>query len=133
MKLSDSKKIKIGSNRSFGLVFFIVFLIISLWPLYFEGTIRIWSAIISVIFLFLGLINSKFLTPLNIAWFKFGIILGNIVSPIVMGVLFFAVVTPTGLILRLMGKDMLNKKFNKEKESYWIKRETPIGSMKNQF
>ena len=66
-------------------------------------------------------------------WHKFGILLGNIVSPIVMGILFFAVVTPTGLILRIFGKDLLGKKFDKEKKSYWVKRETPVGSMKRQF
>ena len=133
MKRVDSDKIKISSNRSFGLLFFIVFLIVSLWPLTHEGSIRIWSVIISVIFLILGLLNSKFLTPLNILWFKFGMILGNIVSPIVMGILFFLVVTPTGIMLRIVGKDLLNIKYNKKKESYWIKRETPIGTMKRQF
>ena len=133
MKNIHLDKIKISSNRSFGLVFFAVFLIISLWPLTSEGSIRIWSVIISSVFLILGLINSKLLTPFNQLWFKFGIILGNIVAPIVMGILFFLVVTPTGLILRIIGKDILNKKYDKEKETYWIKRETSIGTMKRQF
>ena len=133
MKHVDSEKIKISSNRSFGLLFFVVFLIVSLWPLTHEGSIRIWSVIISVIFLILGLLNSKFLTPLNLLWFKFGIILGAIVSPIVMGIVFFLVVTPIGLVLSIMGKDVLNKKYNKKKETYWVKRETPIGTMKRQF
>tara|TARA_B100000029_G_C17508049_1_gene935213 strand:- start:654 stop:1055 length:402 start_codon:yes stop_codon:yes gene_type:complete len=133
MPHTNSKDIKLSSNRSFGLVFFVVFLIISLWPLISEEPIRIWSAVISLIFLILGIINSKFLTPLNKIWHKFGILLGNIVSPIVMGILFFAVVTPTGLILRIFGKDLLGKKFDKEKKSYWVKRETPVGSMKRQF
>ena len=133
MKRVDSDKIKISSNRSFGLLFFVVFLIVSLWPLTHEGSIRIWSVIISVIFLILGLLNSKFLTPLNLLWFKFGIILGAIVSPIVMGIVFFLVVTPIGLVLSIMGKDVLNKKYNKKKETYWVKRETPIGTMKRQF
>jgi len=133
MTYTDANKVKIGSNRSFGLIFFVVFLTISLWPLASEGSIRIWSTIISIIFLILGLINSKFLTPFNILWFKFGMILGNIVSPIVMGILFFLVVTPTGIMLRIVGKDLLNIKYNKKKESYWIKRETPIGTMKRQF
>ena len=109
-------KVKIGSNRSFGLVFFVVFLIISLWPLTFEGSIRIWSAIISLSFLILGLLNSKLLTPLNHIWFKFGLILGAIVSPIVMGIIFFLVVTPIGLILRIMGKDLLGKKYSDKKK-----------------
>ena len=133
MKRVDSDKIKISSNRSFGLVFFVVFLIVSLWPLTSVGSIRIWSAIISAVFLILGLINSRLLTPLNVFWFKFGMILGAIISPIVMGIVFFLVVTPTGFILRIMGKDLLNKKYNKKKETYWIKRETPIGTMKRQF
>ena len=133
MKRVDSDKIKISSNRSFGLLFFVVFLIVSLWPLTHEGSIRIWSVIISAVFLILGLINSKLLTPLNVLWFKFGMILGAIISPIVMGIVFFLVVTPIGLILRIMGKDLLNKKYDKEKETYWIKREASIGTMKRQF
>ena len=133
MKHTDSDKIKISSNRSFGLLFFVVFLIVSLWPLTSVGSIRIWSAIISAVFLILGLINSRLLTPLNVFWFKFGMILGAIISPIVMGIVFFLVVTPTGLILRIMRKDLLNKKYDKEKETYWIKRDTSIGTMKRQF
>ena len=133
MKRVDSDKIKISSNRSFGLLFFVVFLIVSLWPLTHEGSIRIWSVILSAVFLILGLINSRLLTPLNLLWFKFGMILGAIISPIVMGIVFFLVVTPTGFILRIMGKDLLNKKYDKEKETYWIKRNASIGTMKRQF
>ena len=133
MKHVDSDKIKISSNRSFGLLFFVVFLIVSLWPLTHEGSIRIWSVIISAVFLILGLINSRLLTPLNVLWFKLGMILGAIISPIVMGIIFFLVVTPIGLILRIMGKDLLNKKYDKEKETYWIKRNASIGTMKRQF
>ena len=133
MKRVDSDKIKISSNRSFGLLFFVIFLIVSLWPLTHEGSIRIWSVIISAVFLILGLINSRLLTPLNVFWFKFGMILGAIISPIVMGIVFFLVVTPTGFILRIMGKDLLNKKYDKEKETYWIKRNAPTGTMKRQF
>ena len=131
--MSRKSEVQISSNRSFGLLFFVIFLIISLWPLTHEGSIRIWSVIISVVFLILGLLNSKFLTPLNLLWFKFGMILGAIISPIVMGIVFFLVVTPTGLILRIMRKDLLNKKYDKEKETYWIKRDTSIGTMKRQF
>ena len=133
MKRVYSDKIKISSNRSFGLLFFIVFLIVSLWPLTHEGSIRIWSVIVSAVFLILGLINSRLLTPLNVLWFKLGITLGAIISPIVMGIIFFLVVTPTGFILRIMGKDLLNKKYDKEKETYWIKRNASIGTMKRQF
>ena len=109
-------KIKISSNRNFGLVFFIVFLIIGIWPLIYEEPVRIWSVIISSAFLILGLINSKLLTTLNKLWFKFGIILGVIVAPVVMGVIFFLVITPIGLIMKIMGKDLLNKKYDNKKK-----------------
>ena len=125
-------KPKIGSNRSFGIVFFVVFLIISLWPLLNSDEIRIWSLIVSIIFLTLGLINSKALTPLNKLWFKFGIFLGNIVSPIVMGIIYFAVVTPIALLLKVINKDVLSLKKTKN-SSYWKNKEKYISSMKNQF
>ena len=91
--------IKIGSNRSFGIVFFIVFLLISIYPLINNESIRIWSLAVSLVFLVLGIINSNFLSPLNKLWFKFGIFLGKIIAPIIMGVIFFLVVTPIGLIM----------------------------------
>ena len=124
--------IKISSNRSFGIVFFVVFLLIALYPLSYSGEIRIWSIVLSLIFLTLGLLNSKILTPLNKIWFKFGILLGKIVSPLIMGAIFFLVVTPIGIILRLMGKDVLNLKYNKN-NSYWIENSSPKSKMKNQF
>ena len=126
------EKIKISSNRSFGVVFFVVFLLIALYPLTYNGEIRIWSAIISLIFLTLGLLNSKILSPLNKLWFKFGILLGKIVSPLVMGIIFFLVVTPIAFMMRLLKKDLLNLKFNNE-NSYWIKKTGPKSKMKNQF
>ena len=129
----NKSKIKMSSNRNFGFVFFIVFLIISLWPLQHEGQIRIWSIVISLIFLILSLMNSKLLTPLNQLWTRFGLLLGNIVAPIVMGLVFFLVVTPVGIVMRIMGKDLIRKKLNKNNKSYWIKREKPIGTMKKQF
>ena len=124
--------IKIGTNRSFGIVFFIVFLIISLYPLLNGENIRVWSLIISIIFLVLGLFNSKLLNPLNKIWFKFGLLLGKIISPIVMGIIFFLVVTPIALFMRLLKKDLLNLKFNK-KNTYWIEKSGPKSKMKNQF
>jgi len=126
-----SNKIKISSNRSFGIVFFTFFLILSLWPLTKGEEIKIGLLIISILFLVLGLIKSKILTPLNILWFKFGILLGRFVSPIVMGIIFFLVVTPTGYIMRLIGKDLLRLK--KNKNSYWIKKANYKTTMKNQF
>ena len=125
-------EIKISSNRNFGIVFFIVFLVIATYPLINYGEIRQWSLILSLIFLILGLINSKILTPLNKLWFKFGIFLGKIISPLVMGIIFFFVVTPIGFIMRLLSRDILNLKFNNE-NSYWIKKTGPISKMKNQF
>ena len=126
-----NKKIKISSNRSFGLVFFGIFLIISLWPLLDNKDIRIWSLIISLIFLILGILNSNILKPLNKIWFKFGMFLGKIVSPIVMGLVYFLVVTPTGFIMRFLGKDLLKLKKNKN-NTYWLTKNYK-SSMKDQF
>ena len=125
-------KIKIGSNRSFGVIFFIVFLLIAIYPLLSENPIRLWSLIIAVIFLILGLLNSRILTPLNILWMKFGMYLGIFISPIVMGFVFFLVVTPIGLIMKIFGKDLLNLKKN-QKTTYWLVKDKIKSSMKNQF
>ena len=125
-------EIKISSNRSFGIVFFIVFLLIALYPLLKDNDLRIWSLVISFIFLALGSINSKILTPLNRLWFKFGLLLGRFISPLIMGIIFFLVVTPIGIIMRLLKKDLLNLKYNK-KETYWIDKSGPKSKMKNQF
>ena len=128
----NTKDIKIGSNKSFGIVFAVVFGLIAFWPLIKGNDIRLWSLIISIIFLVLGMINSKILTPLNKLWFKFGIFLGNFIAPIVMGIIFFFVVTPTGIIMKLLGKDLIKLKKNNEK-SYWIEKKNIKSSMKNQF
>ena len=125
-------EIKIGSNRSFGIVFFTVFLLIATYPLINNGELRIWSLILSLVFLILGLLNSKILYPLNKIWFKFGLLLGRIVSPLVMVIIFFLVVTPIGLLMRILNKDLLNLKFNKSK-SYWIEKNEQKSKMKNQF
>ena len=127
---SNSKTI-IPSNRSFGLVFFIVFLIVALWPLKSGEDLRLWSLTLSIIFLILGIFNSKLLTPLNKLWMKFGMFLGLIVTPIVMGIVFFLVVTPMGLFMRIMGKDLLRLK--SKKNTYWIDRNNIKSSMKKQF
>ena len=131
--MTRKSKIKISSNRNFGLVFFMFFLILSLWPLIYGDPARIWLAGISLVFLFLGLMRSKLLTPLNRIWSKFGLVMGYIISPIVMGVVFFLVITPIALVMNIIGKDLLNKKYDKKKETYWIKRDTPVGTMKRQF
>ena len=124
--------VKLGSNRSFGIVFFIVFLIIAFYPIINGETARIWSIIISLIFLLLGLINSKLLTPLNKVWFKFGLFIGKIISPLIMGIIFFLVVTPISILLKIFGKDVLNLKFNNNK-TYWIEKNGPKSNMKKQF
>ena len=126
------KNLRPGSNRSFGIVFFIVFLLIALYPLINNHSIRFWSLLISLVFLVLGILNSKILSPLNLLWFKFGILLGRFISPIIMGIIFFFVVTPIGLLMRLFRKDLLNLKFN-NKNSYWIKNKPEKINMKDQF
>ena len=128
----NSNKIKISSNKSFGIVFFVFFLIISLFPLLKDNNIRIWAIIPAIIFLILGLLNSSILSPLNKIWFKFGILLGSFVSPIVMGAVFFAIVTPTSLIMKILGKNLLNLKKD-NKRTYWIERPKIKSKMKNQF
>jgi len=130
----EKSKIKIGSNRGFGVVFFVVFFIISFWS--FRGDleqIKIIPLIISISFLILGLLNSKILTPLNKLWFKFGLLLGAIAAPIIMGFVFFLVVTPIAFIMKLAGKDLLKRKYDKLSKTYWIKRNKKIGTMKQQF
>lgn len=127
-----NNEIKISSNKSFGIVFAIVFFLIGLWPIIESNDIRIWSLILSVIFLILGLMNSSILTPLNKIWFRFGIFLGNFIAPVVMGIIFFFVVTPIGLIMRLLGRDLIKLKKNNE-NSYWIEKKDTESSMKKQF
>tara|TARA_S200000501_G_scaffold181013_1_gene170459 strand:- start:2417 stop:2806 length:390 start_codon:yes stop_codon:yes gene_type:complete len=126
------KKIKPGSNRSFGLVFFVVFLIISFYPIINDESIKIWPLIFSIIFLILGIFNSSLLNPLNKIWFKFGLLLGAIFSPIIMGIIFFFVVTPIAFIMRLLQKDLINLKFNND-STYWIEKSGRKSQMKDQF
>ena len=121
-----------GSNKNFGLVFFFVFLVISFYPLINDKEIRIWSIFVAIFFLILGVLNSPILTPLNKIWYKFGIILGKVISPLIMGVIFFLIVTPTGIFMRILKKDLLNLKYN-NKSSYWILKRGPKSKMKNQF
>ena len=124
--------IKISSNRSLGLVFFVVFFSISVYPLLYGQNLRFWSLIIAIIFLVLGILNSKILTPLNKVWFKFGLLLGSIVSPVVMSIIFFFVVTPISFVMKILGKDILNLKRNND-NTYWIEKSGPKSKMKNQF
>ena len=132
-KIMNNDKLQMSSNKSFGIVFFVFFLIISLFPLFKDGNIRIWAMVLAIIFLILGLLNSTILNPLNKIWIKFGIILGTIISPIVMGIVFFVVVTPTSLIMRILGKNLLGLKKDNTKRSYWLERSSIKSKMKNQF
>ena len=127
------EKVEQGSERSFGIVFSIVFLVVALYPLFNSGNFRIWSLVVSTIFLLLAFASPKMLTLPNKLWFKFGILIGSIIAPIIMALVYFITVLPTGLIMRLTGKDLLKQKLDKNAESYWIERSEPIGSMKNQF
>ena len=121
------------NNRSFGILFFIVFLIIGFYPMYKGENPNIFFLVLSLPFIILGLLNSKILTPFNMAWIKLGEILGLIIAPIVMAIVYFIVLTPISLIVRVFGKDILNMKLDKKLESYWINRKKNLGSMKKQF
>ena len=124
---------KKSSNKSFGVLFFIVFLGVGLWPITKENSPNVYLILIGVIFLILGLLNSKILSPLNSIWIKFGETLGKIIAPLVMAIVFFIILTPISLIVRLSGKDLLGLKFSKEIKTYWIKRKKDLGSMNKQF
>ena len=125
-------KIKINSNRSFGIVFFVVFFLISVYPLLKDGSIYYWSLVISLVFLILGLLNSKILSPLNVIWFKFGILIGKIISPIIMGIIFFLIVSPISILLKIFRKDVLQLKYH-NKKTYWVDKNDVKSNMKNQF
>ena len=125
---------KRSSNRSFGLLFFVVFLVIALWPLTKKSEINLYLISIALIFFILGILNSKILSPLNKAWIKLGEILGRIVAPVVMAIVYFIILTPISLLVRLFGKDLIGMKFSNDiKKSYWIKRKKNLGSMNKQF
>ena len=122
-----------SSNRSFGLLFFIVFIVVGLWPVIKGETANIYLILISLFFLIFGLINSKILSPFNKAWIKFGEILGLIIAPIIMALVYFIILTPISLIVRMLGKDLLGLKFLKKQDTYWMKRKKKLGTMKKQF
>ena len=124
---------KAGSLKSFGIVFFFVFVIIALYPLLNENSIRVWSLIVSFIFLFLGMLNSPLLKPLNLIWFKFGLFLGQFIAPIVMSIVYFMVVFPTFLLLKIFKRNYLNIKYERNMNSYWLNIKDKSNSMKDQF
>ena len=115
-----------NTNRSFGILFFIVFSIVAIWPILYGGELRLWSFIIAIIFLIMGIMKSRFLTPLNFLWIKFGELLGVIIAPVIMGLVYFLVVLPIGIFMRVLGKDLLKLKFQKSIVSYWNKKESKI-------
>ena len=125
--------IKVSSIKSFGIVFFLVLLIIALYPLLNDHSIRIWSLIVSFIFLLLGMVNSPILKPLNLIWFKFGLFLGKIIAPIIMGIVYFLVVFPTFLLLKLFKRNYLNIKYERNKSSYWVNVKDKQTTMRDQF
>ena len=120
------------STKSFGILFFIVFFVIGVWPVFNSENLRLWSIILSFLFLISGLVNANFLNPLNRAWIKFGEILGKIIAPVVMFLIFFVLITPLSFVIRIFGKDLLKTRLTNE-NSYWIKREKDAGTMKRQF
>ena len=134
MKISGQKqeiKINKKNNITFGILFFIFFLIIGFFPLISVGIIRIWSVVLSLVFLIITIIRPNLFTFLNRSWIQFGIFLGKIISPIVMGLVFFFVVTPIGVLVRILKKDVMGLK--RGASSYWINREDKLQSMKKQF
>ena len=134
MQISRQKqeiKINKKNNITFGILFFIFFLIIGFFPLISVGVIRIWSVVLSLVFLIITIIRPNLFTFLNRSWIQFGIFLGKIISPIVMGLVFFFVVTPIGILVRILKKDVMGLK--RGAFSYWIKREDKLQSMKKQF
>ena len=130
---SHNHEIKMGSERNFGLVFCAFFLIVGLLPVFSGGAPRIWAVLVALAFAALALLRPKVLAPLNRLWFRFGLLLGKIVAPIVLSLVYFLTVVPTGMVMRLLGKDPLRRKLDPSATSYWIERETPVGSMRNQF
>lgn len=132
----EKSEVKQGSDKSFGLVFAAVFALIGLWPLFKGGELRLWALVLGALFLAVSFLRPSLLKPLNRVWFLFGLLLHKIVSPLIMGLLFFLTVTPTGLIMRALGKDPLRLKRDPNATSYWIVRDPPgpdAGGMSRQF
>ena len=124
---------KTSSEKKFGILFFIVFLIIGISPIFTSNSVRFWSLSLAVIFLIISYVNPSLLKPLNQIWIKFGELLGRFIAPIAMLIIFFFILTPISLIVRIFKKDLLNCNFSKKRDSYWYKREKNLRSMDKQF
>lgn len=124
---------KKSSEKSFGILFGVVFIIVSVWPLFYSNSLRIWSLILAIIFFLLAFLKPSLLKSFNNAWIKLGELLGRIIAPIVMAIVYFLILTPISLLVRLFGKDLIGMKFSNDIKSYWIKRKKHLGSMDKQF
>ena len=124
---------KKSSEKSFGILFGVVFIIISVWPLFYSNSLRVWSLILAIIFFLITFLKPSLLKPFNNAWIKLGELLGRIIAPIMMAIVYFLILTPISLLVRLLGKDLIGMKFNNDIKSYWIKRKKHLGSMDKQF
>ena len=131
--LRSHHSIESSNERSFGIVFAIFFAILSIYPVINKKDINLYLLILSIIILMIGIFKPSLLYYPNKIWFKFGIFLGKIVSPLVMGIIFFFTVTPTGMIMKLLRKDLLKKKFDVKVRTYWVKKNKYTGSLRNQF
>jgi len=138
--LSERDDVKAGGERSFGLVFAVVFVIVGLLPIFTkageEDVIRIWALVVAALFAIFAMTRPQLLSPLNKIWFRFGLLVNRVVNPLVMGLIFFFVVSPIGIIMRILGKTPLKKGFDRNAKSYWIHREPPgpaPETMKRQF
>jgi predicted membrane metal-binding protein len=136
-QLTPQRKVVVGSERSFGLVFAAVFAVIGLWPPIMHGaSVRLWALGVALAFFGLALLAPKILAPLNRLWFRFGLVLHHVVNPLVMGLIYYGAIVPTGLLVKAAGKDLLRLKREPDAPSYWIAREPPgpeRGSMSKQF
>ena len=124
---------KKSSEKSFGILFGVVFIIISVWPLFYSNSLRVWSLILAITFFLITFLKPSLLKPFNNAWIKLGELLGRIIAPIVMAIVYFLILTPISLLVRLFGKDLIGMKFSNDIKSYWIKRKKHLGSMDKQF
>ncbi len=126
-------EVEAGSERGFGIVFAVVFGLVGIWPVLFGNPLRIWAVVVAVAFLVLAFTFPRILKYPNLLWHKLGMLLGAIIAPIVMAFVYFLTIVPTGLYARLTGKDLLGRTMKRDAKTYWIDRENPAGSMKNQY